>query len=82
MISDCTAGKKRMPPGTEDAESGFVRQVVDLHDKYQEVRLQGGNNVFPPAIANASTDAATRHRATRSVPHVLSVLGCVILGSG
>lgn len=72
-----------MAPGAEDAESGFVRQVVDLHDKYQEVRLQGGKNVFPHDIANANTDAATRLSATRLVPHFLSEFrGCVIFRSG
>jgi hypothetical protein len=32
------AGKKKAAASSDDAETGFVRQVVNLHDKYLEVR--------------------------------------------
>lgn len=31
-------GKKKAAAGGDDAETGFVRQVVNLHDKYLEVQ--------------------------------------------
>lgn len=33
----CCAGKKKAAASGDDAETSFVRSVVNLHDKYMEV---------------------------------------------
>lgn len=55
------AGKKKAAASSDDAETGFVRQVVNLHDKYLEVRTDGmlllSGGIVPVRLVSAHTDA-------------------------